>query len=388
VISRPRDDGVGGSRLAVHNGHLKDARILIVDDQAPNVLVLEEILREADEEVSLQSTVDSRQVNHLYEQFHPDLILLDLHMPYRDGFQIMEDLRPLIPLTAYVPILVLTADATPETKRRALAAGAKDFLTKPFDAAEVLLRIKNLLETRALHVELQQHNRVLEERVHERTRDLEEARFEILQRLALASEYRDDCTGRHTQRVGRLSAILAKALRLPDAQVDIIGRAAPLHDVGKIGIPDSILLKPDGLTAEETLVMRSHTTIGAQILGGSRFPLLQAAQEIALSHHERWDGAGYPRGLREEGIPLAGRIVAVADAYDAVTNHRPYRPALSVEVAWSILRDGAGAAWDRTIVEAFASLNLRPEDIVGDDQDGRNLSSANCADGVLALDRR
>ena len=214
-------------------------------------------------------------------------------MPYLNGFDVMKQLRPHIPPEAFLPILVLTADITPETKRQALAEGAMDFLTKPFDATEVILRIRNLLQTRSLHLQLQNQNQLLDQKVRERTAELEETQNEILERLALAAEYRDDDTGEHTKRVGQMSAQIAQALCLPQAEVELIRRAAPLHDVGKIAIPDSILLKPGKLTPEEFDHMKTHTTLGAKMLSGGRFPLLQLAEEIALTHHERWDGTGY-----------------------------------------------------------------------------------------------
>ncbi|MDQ7849897.1 MAG: response regulator [Armatimonadota bacterium] len=333
----------------------KDAVILVVDDEETNVLLLRRLLEQAGYS-GVVSTTDPRQVLPLHQALSPDLILLDLHMPYLDGFAVLERLRPHIPSGDYLPVVVLTADITAQAKRRALAAGAKDFLTKPFDATEVLLRVHNLLETRRLHRQLQEHNRLLEERVRERTRELEEARLEILERLALAAEYRDDATGQHTRRVGQTAALLARALGLPQDQVELIGRAAPLHDIGKIGVPDGILLKPGPLTVEEFEMMKAHTVIGARILSGSRFPLLQLAEEIALTHHERWDGLGYPRGLRGEQIPLAGRIVAVADAFDAMTSGRPYRSSLSQEEVWALLWAGAGTQWEERLVRAFATV--------------------------------
>ena len=333
---------------------LSAARIVIVDDEPANVRLLERILQHAGY-TDLTSTTDPREALALCKETEPDLILLDLHMPHVDGFGVMAELRPLIVDGNYLPVLILTADITPEAKQRALSGGAKDFLTKPFDPPEVLLRIKNLLDTRLLHLQLQNQNLILEEKVRVRTRELEEARLEILDRLARAAEFRDDATGEHTRRVGETVAALAGTLGLPAAEVELIGRAAPLHDVGKIGIPDAILLKPDRLTVEEFEVMKTHTTIGAGILSGSRFPLLQLAQQIALTHHERWDGAGYPRGLKGEAIPLVGRIVAVVDAFDALTHDRPYRKALSTQEAWEILWEGAGAQWDAGLVEALAS---------------------------------
>ncbi len=333
---------------------LKDAAILVVDDEGSNVLLLKRLLTQAGY-TNVRSTTDPRQVLSLYSAAPPDLILLDLHMPHLDGFAVMEALAPQIPAGTYLPILVLTADITPEAKRRALAIGAKDFLTKPFDHTEVLLRIRNLLETRYLHRQLQGQNRLLEEKVRERTLELEEARIEILERLAVAAEYRDDATGQHAQRVGQTAAALAHGVGLAETQVELIRRAAPLHDIGKIGIPDGILLKPGALTGEEFEIMKAHTIIGARILSGSRFPLLQLAEEIALTHHERWDGTGYPRGLRDEQIPLAGRIVAIADAFDAMTSDRPYRKALSWAEVWDLLWGGAGTQWDEQLVRTFAA---------------------------------
>src|SRR5262249_7002028 len=238
----------------------------------------------------------------IFAVFRPDILLLDMHMPGLSGFDVMERLRELIGPGTYLPILVLTADISPAIKQRALACGAKDFLTKPFDLTEVVLRIRNLLETRFLHLQLAGQNRELEIKVRERTLDLEAARLEVLQRLSLAAEFRDDDTGQHTQRVGHTSALLAQALGLSDEQVELVRLAAPLHDVGKIGIADAILLKPGKLTSEEFRVMTTHTTMGGEILAGSRSPLLQLAELIALNHHERWDGSGYPHGRHGEDI--------------------------------------------------------------------------------------
>jgi putative two-component system response regulator len=258
---------------------LQDSRILIVDDHQPNIRVLEFALQRAGY-ANFKSTTDSREAIPLVLNFQPDLILLDLVMPQIDGFEVMRLLKELLPSGSYLPVLVLTADITPDVKRRALASGAKDFLLKPFDATEVLLRIHNLLETRFLHLQLQDQNRTLEGKVQARTQELEEAQIEIIERLAQAAEFRDDDTGQHTRRVGEMAAQLATVLRLPEPDVALIRRAAPLHDVGKIGIPDSILLKPGKLTPEEFTQMKEHTAIGAHILSGSRFPLLQFAEQI------------------------------------------------------------------------------------------------------------
>lgn len=298
---------------------------------------------------------DSSTVVDTFRQFKPDLVLLDLHMPRMNGFQLMEALQALIPEGEYVPFVVLTGDRDPEVRTRALSSGAKDFLAKPYEYNEVLLRIRNLLETRMLYQRLQEHNNLLEEKVRERTKDLEGTREQVLRRLALAAEYRDDVTGRHAERVGVLSALLAQRLGVSQEVVKLIRFAAPLHDVGKIGIPDAILMKAGPLSKDEFEVMKSHTHIGARILAGGRFPLLELAREIALTHHERWDGKGYT-GMAGERIPVVGRIVAVVDVFDSLTHERPYKPACDLEEAMGIIEGGRGSHFDPRVVDAFVEL--------------------------------
>jgi putative two-component system response regulator len=336
---------------------LEQARILIVDDQRANVLLLNKALSQAGY-ADLLSTSDPREVESLFSSFRPDIILLDLHMPHLDGFDVMEQIREQIPQGSYFPILVLTADITPEAKKRALTMGAKDFVTKPFDVTEVLLRIRNLLETRSLHVRLKEHNLVLESEVRKRTWELEAAQMEILERLALAAEYRDDDTGEHTQRVGRTAALLARGMGLDAEQVEVIRRAAPLHDVGKIGIPDAILLKPGKLTEEEFVRIKTHANIGASILSGSGFSVLQMAEVIALNHHERWQGGGY-NGLVGEDIPLAGLIVSVADVFDALIHERPYKKAWPVPEAIAEIKAQSGRQFCPRVVDAFIEIESK-----------------------------
>ena len=328
----------------------KHARILIVDDEPGNVDVLRRLLERAGF-TKIESTNDPREAAGLYVRFRPDLILLDLHMPHRDGLQVMDDLNQVAE-ASYLPILMLTGDDTQEAKREALSRGAKDFLNKPFHSDEVLLRIGTLLETRFLYLQIQSQNQILEAKVRDRTRELEAAQIEIIERLARAAEFRDDNTGQHTERVGQMAALLAKQIGLPDTQVSLIRRAAPLHDVGKIGIPDSILLKLGKLTAEEFTLVKTHTTIGARILSGSRFTILRLAEEIAFNHHERWDGNGY-NSIVGSAIPLAGRIVAVADVFDALTQKRPYKAAWSVGDAIAEIDRQRNLQFDPTLVDAF-----------------------------------
>lgn len=339
---------------------LHGACVLIVDDKRPNVVLLERLLAHSGCDCVV-STTDPREVPDLFVRRSPDIVLLDLHMPHLDGYALLERLTPLIGEDDLVPLLVLTADATRAAKERALTLGAHDFITKPFDHSEVLLRIRNQLRTRTLHRALKEQNQNLEERVKKRTEDVEEARLETLERLALAAEYRDDDTGEHTRRVGVMAGAIASALGLPQDEVESITRAAPLHDVGKIGIPDGILLKPGKLTAAEFERVKTHTRIGAQILSGSTSATLQLAEIIALTHHERWDGAGYPEGLSGASIPVPGRIVAVADVYDALTNERPYKEAWPVSEALEEIKAQAGRQFDPEAVAAFLRIYERGE---------------------------
>ena len=340
---------------------IKRGRILIVDDAEANITLLETLLS-LSEFTNVFSTTASSEAVSLCAQLEPDLVVLDLVMPPPDGFEVMAMLTPWTSGPTRLPILVLTGSSERETKERALTMGASDFLNKPFDPTEVVLRVRNLLRTRLLQVELRDQNKLLEQRVGERTRELEEARLEVIERLALAAEYRDDATGEHPKRVGRVSAFLARALELPHETVELIRRAAPLHDVGNLGIPDSILLKQDELTPVEREAIKLHVDIGSEILGRSRSRLLQMSEEIVRTHHERWDGTGYPLGLRGEVIPITGRIVAVADAFDTLTHKRPYRSARSPQEAAAEVRRMSGRQFDPQVVDAFASL---PAEVAG-----------------------
>jgi cyclic di-GMP phosphodiesterase len=328
----------------------RNARILIVDDEDANIEILRRILTRAGF-TRLESTNDSRQATALYVEHRPDLILLDLHMPHIDGLEVMDQLNEIAE-ASYLPILILSGDLTPVARRDALSRGAKDFVGKPFQQDELLLRIKTLLETRFLYIQIQSQNQLLEAKVRERTRELVEAQIEIIERLAIAAEFRDDNTGQHTHRVGQMSALVAKQLGLPDSQVSLIRRAAALHDVGKIGVPDSILMKIGKLTPEEFEIIKTHTVIGARILSGGKFPLLRLAEEVAFSHHERWDGEGYAR-IRGVDVPLAGRIVAVADVFDALTQQRPYKPAWPIAEAIGEIDRQRGRQFDPEVVDGF-----------------------------------
>ena len=333
---------------------IRDSRILVIDDAEANLLILETILSDIGY-TNVVTLGDPYRVTATCQAFDPDLLLLDLHMPGMSGLDVISEIRERKSPT-YLPILMLTADFSSEAKVRALRTGANDFLTKPFDRTEVELRIKNLLEMRHLHVALANQNALLEERVAERTQQLERVKLEILERLAMAAEFRDDQTGQHTQRVGRTCALVAAAMGLSSAEIESIRRAAPLHDVGKIGIPDRILLKPGPLTPAEMEIMKRHTSIGAKLLSNSDSQLLKLAELIAASHHERWDGSGYGSHLSGEDIPLQGRILAVADVFDALTHQRPYKDAWPVDRSLDEIRSQRARQFDPAVVDAFLAV--------------------------------
>jgi putative two-component system response regulator len=340
----------------VNDRLLHPSRILVVDDQEANALLLQAVLARAGY-TAVETMTDPMSVVARCTEQPPDLLLLDWHMPERSGPEILEQIAFLTEEPTWMPVLVLTADIAPDTKRRALSLGARDFLTKPIDVGEVLLRVRNLLQTRYLRVELERTNDLLHQRVSQRTRELEDAKLEMLDRLALAAEYRDDATGQHAERIGRTSELLALALGLDASEAALIGQAARLHDIGKIGIADELLEKPGKYTAEETSAMQLHPAIGARILSGSTNELLMMAERIALTHHERWDGRGYPCGLAGEAIPLPGRIVSVADVFDALTHRRPYKEAWPVPAAVSEILSETGTKFDPLVIEAFGKLD-------------------------------
>lgn len=337
------------------SAELSLARILIADDEPQNATLVRRLL-EREGFVELAAVTDSAAVLPTYETLRPDLVILDLRMPGLDGFDLLRLLRERVPEPSHLPILVLTGDDAETARTRALSLGATDLVAKPFYPQELLLRVRNLLETRFLYLKLEDQTRWLEQQVAERTRALEQVHLEVCERLARAAEFRDDATGQHTRRVGVLAAALAERAGA-DADVQaLIRRAAPLHDVGKIGIPDDILLKAATLSDVEFDVVKTHTTIGADILSGGQSPLMQMAEHIARSHHERWDGSGYPHGLTEDTIPWAARVVSIADFFDALTHARPYRDAWSVSRVVGAVAHGAGRQFDPVLVQAFLEL--------------------------------
>ena len=277
----------------------------------------------------------------------PRLVVIDLEQSGGDGVDMLASLSPWVAADPPLPVIAVCAAGAADARRRARAAGARDFLAMPLDPTEVVARVEYVLGAAALHTQGGVMNV-----------ELEQTRFESVERLARLAEYRDDATYEHPQRVGRTATLLAQKLGLANEVVDAMRSAAPLHDVGKVGVPDRILLKPSRLTATEFELMKSHTLIGAEILAGSSWPVLQLAEEIALSHHERWDGTGYPDGKVENEIPMSGRIVIVADNFDALTHSRPYAGAWDPDKAAAEIRRQSGQHFDPDVVEAFGTLDL------------------------------
>lgn len=333
-------------------------KILVTDDDPGVVRALVRLFRRAGYPDPIGVT-DPTQVYDIVRHEDVDLVMIDLHMPALSGFEVISQIGELVSPEEFLPILVLTGDSDPLARRRALAAGAMDFLRKPVDKEEAEARVRNLLAIRKLTQRVAGQRRILEDRVRERTAELADTRVEILRRLALAAEYRDDVTGEHAERVGRLSQIVADELGLGSRVADLIRRAAPLHDLGKIGVPDAILRKPGPLTPAEFECMKAHTTIGGQILGGSRHGILKTAASIATHHHEHWDGNGYPDGLVGDAIPVEARIVAVVDAFDVLTHARPYKSPLPRGAALAELRRCSGAQFDPMVVGALSRAEAR-----------------------------
>ncbi len=327
------------------------ACIFVIDDEPVNLKLITKILANQGypEPVLIQ---DPREVLGRYRESRPDLILLDINMPHLDGYQVMAQLHelndPLLP-----PIVVLTAQHSRDYLLQALDAGARDFITKPFDRAELLMRVSNLLNAHLNHRIVYDQRDVLEELVRARTDKLNQTRLLVVQRLGRAAEYRDNETGLHIIRMSQSSTLLARSMGWSEADSELMLHASPMHDVGKIGIPDAILLKPGKLDPHEWEIMKTHATIGADILENDDFSLLRLAREIALNHHEKWDGSGYPHGLAGDAIPQSGRIVAVADVFDALTSSRPYKSAWSVEDSVAYVMDNVGKHFDPEVVLHF-----------------------------------
>ncbi|MCH7651870.1 MAG: response regulator [Nitrospinae bacterium] len=351
-----------------------NGKILVVDDEATNVKLLEHLLHQNGFR-SVRGITDPRDVVALYQEFRPDLVLLDLNMPYMDGIEVMEEIQKIEKET-YPSIVVFTADNNDEAKIRSLLAGALDFLGKPFDVVEVIARIKNVLNVRLLHNRVNYQNKVLDQKIRERTQELADTRLEVVQRLGRAAEYRDNETGMHVIRMSRYASLFGEAMNWSPDQCELLLHASPMHDIGKIGIPDRILLKPGKLDAAEWEIMKTHADIGGKILSGSHSRLMQMAESIARTHHEKWDGSGYPGRLKGEEIPMEGRLVAVCDVFDALTSERPYKNEWPVEQAIQELKNNSCRHFDPDLISKFSDILpeiLKIKERYGDSQCNQTL---------------
>jgi putative two-component system response regulator len=346
---------------------------MVVDDESTNIKVVCRLLK-LDGYAEFVTTSDARQALELAQTELPDLILLDLMMPHVSGLEILSVLRSNND-TRFMPVVILTASTDRETRIDALDRGATDFLGKPIDPSELIARVHNVLSVKSYQDRLKNYSRDLEAAVRLRTEQLEASRQDVIHCLARAAEYRDDDTGQHVLRVGKYVRITAEQLGIEGEELDTLEQAAQLHDVGKIGVPDAVLLKPGKLTNDEFDTMQRHSDIGRRILEGCRTdeesalarhaniganilavgdsPVLDLAREIALTHHECWNGTGYPHGLKGENIPLGGRITAVADVFDALSTRRCYKDALPIDECFEIIASKRGNHFDPRVVVAF-----------------------------------
>lgn len=338
---------------------LYNGKVLIVDDDTFNLTVVGDELSSLG--YAVVTALNGEDALKVAQDSRPDVILLDVVMPEIDGYEVCRRLKES-EATKYIPVIMLTALADKGSKHKGLEAGAIEFLNKPPDIAELSIRLRNMIELKEYHGFIRDNNTILERKVQRKTRKLRESFIDTIYRLTIAAEYKEKQTASHLKRVSHYTALLAKCLRLSEEEADIMFFASPMHDIGKIGIPDEILLKPGKLTDEEFEIMKSHTGIGGNILANSDSEYLMAGARFALHHHENWDGTGYPFGLKGDEISIEGRIMLIVDRYDAMRCPRPYKNSFDHETAVRFLIEGHErtnpAHFDPIVFEAFKD-NMR-----------------------------
>jgi putative two-component system response regulator len=372
-LDRLTEDEFDKPAVPVIDDFIRSAKVMIIDDEAYNVLVVRKFLQHSGYQ-NFVTTTDATQVLGLLKQELPDIVLLDVMMPEVSGLEILR-LMKMDAVLSTIPVIILTAAPEASVKTQALEGGATDFLSKPVEPTELVLRVRNVLAAKSHFDNLANYSIKLEREVHERTEELVQSRRQVIFSLARAAEFRDNETGHHVIRVGKYAALIALELGFSSNQADAIELAAQLHDVGKIGIPDRILHKPGKLDHDEFDFMKKHCGFGRQIIDcmpepewnalkrhtelGSVMldvrssPIMRLASRIALTHHERWDGAGYPLGLAGEDIPIEGRITSVADVFDALSSKRSYKDPFPREKSYAILEEGRGVRFDPAVLDAF-----------------------------------
>ncbi len=332
-------------------------KILVVDDEKRNLLLMEALLIPLGYDVVMAQ--NGREALEKAKHTAPDLILLDIMMPIMDGFEAARSLKA-DEETGIIPIVMVTALQEVADRVKALKAGADDFLSKPVDETELSARVTSLLKVKAYNDHMRNYQKELEDEVAKRNKQLQSAfgkikvaSLDTIRRLSHAAEYKDEDTGTHILRMSNYAVTIARKMGLSEQPLASIMYAAPMHDIGKIGIPDKILLKPGKLDPDEWELIKQHTLIGGKVLGGSHAGFIRLGEIVALIHHEKWDGTGYPKGLKGKRIPLVGRIVAIADVFDALTSKRPYKEPFSLEKSFDIIREGRGTHFDPDVVDAF-----------------------------------
>ena len=330
------------------------ANVLVVDDEEQVLNMVKKVLLEHEYDVSLAR--DGTEALEKVKEVSPDVILLDIQMPGMNGIEVTKTLKENDE-TKIIPIVILSVLHNADYRIEALKAGADDFISKPFIVQELITRIKTLVQVKEYNDHMVNYQKELQELVEIKTKQIRDMTFETVYRLSRAAEFRDEETGDHIKRLSSYAASLYQKMGKPEREIEAIQYASIMHDVGKIGVPDTILLKPGKLDAKEWELMKMHTTIGGKILEGSSSKFLLFGESIALTHHEKWDGSGYPNGFRGKEIPIVGRVIAVVDVFDALTSKRPYRrEPFSVEEAFNIIAKGKGTHFDPEIVDTFLSM--------------------------------